>query len=588
MNKRDHSGSIPNRWLNCPRKAEGLIVEKFLAFKTPLNEKYDDKVPPKCRFPPSMILDYCKLKKIKLTLWIDLTNTTRFYDKNEIEHNCKYLKLKCRGHGETPSRKQTKEFIRTVSPYVFNGAAGCIGVHCTHGFNRTGFLIVSYLIEEMDYSLEKALESFAIVRPPGIYKPDYLEELYRRYDNISNAPPAPPLPDWCYEEQNESDEGESFNSELNSYQGSSQDSDYSPPMKMKKFDKPTKVPVFMKGVSGVTPFNDQPKARELQKKIVKFCEYNKNINFPGAQPVSMDQANIKLLGEKPYSVSWKADGTRYLMLIENEEEVYFFDRDNCVFIVKGLKFPHRKELRHLRDTLVDGEMVIDKVNGINIPRFLIYDIIKFEKQNVGKLQFYQRLHCIENEIIKPRIRAMESGYINKSTEPFSIRKKEFWHITQAGSLLSEKFAKTLSHEPDGLIFQPVTEPYRAGPCDDILKWKPLELNSVDFRLKIVHEGGLGIIPKKIGELYVGQLDKPFATIKFSKELRDLDNKIVECKYENTHWKFMRERTDKSYPNAYSTAIAVYRSILKPVTKEYLLSYIDKEVMPPPSHHPRKC
>lgn len=49
---------------------------------------------------------------------------------------------------------------------------------------------------------------------------------------------------------------------------------------------------------------------------------------------------------------------------------------------------------------------------------------------------------------------MEKGLIIKTAEPFSVRKKDFWDVTQAGSLLGEKFARTLSHEPDGLIFQP--------------------------------------------------------------------------------------------------------------------------------------
>lgn len=103
-------------------------------------------------------------------------------------------------------------------------------------------------------------------------------------------------------------------------------------------------------------------------------------------------------------------------------------------------------------------MVIDKVNGTNIPRYLAYDIIKYEGQDVGKMPFEPtRLMCVENEIIKPRHQAMEAGYINKSLEPFSVRKKDFWHVTQARSLLGEKFAKTLSHEPDGLIFQPSKE-----------------------------------------------------------------------------------------------------------------------------------
>ena len=27
----------------------------------------------------------------------------------------------------------------------------CLGVHCTHGFNRTGFLICAFLVEKMDW-----------------------------------------------------------------------------------------------------------------------------------------------------------------------------------------------------------------------------------------------------------------------------------------------------------------------------------------------------------------------------------------------------------------------------------------------------
>lgn len=77
--------------------------------------------------------------------------------------------------------------------------------------------------------------------------------------------------------------------------------------------------------------------------------------FPGSQPVSMDMENIWHLNKKPYRVSWKADGMRYMMLINGPGEVYFFDRDHNVFKVQGLRFPHRKDFnRHLKDTLIDG------------------------------------------------------------------------------------------------------------------------------------------------------------------------------------------------------------------------------------------
>lgn len=57
----------------------------------------------------------------------------------------------------------------------------------------------------------------------------------------------------------------------------------------------------------------------------------------------------------------------------------------------------------------------------------------------------------------------------------------------------------------------------------------------------------------MGHLYVGSMDAPFASMKITKEIKHLDNKIIECKFENNQWMFMKERTDKSYPNSYTTA-----------------------------------
>lgn len=56
-----------------------------------------------------------------------------------------------------------------------------IGVHCHYGFNRTGFLIVSYLIERLDYALEDAVEEFRKHRPPGIRHDHFVGTLFVRY-----------------------------------------------------------------------------------------------------------------------------------------------------------------------------------------------------------------------------------------------------------------------------------------------------------------------------------------------------------------------------------------------------------------------
>lgn len=45
-----------------------------------------------------------------------------------------------------------------------------------------------------------------LFRPPGIYKGDYILELFQLYGDIEDAPEAPALPNW----HSESDDGPSY------------------------------------------------------------------------------------------------------------------------------------------------------------------------------------------------------------------------------------------------------------------------------------------------------------------------------------------------------------------------------------------
>jgi len=47
-------------------------------------------------------------------------------------------------------------------------------------------------------------------------------------------------------------------------------------------------------------------------------------------------------------------------------------------------------------------MVIDEVKDQRFPRYLVYDIIRFEGDSVGKLNFDTRLLCIKKEIVGAR------------------------------------------------------------------------------------------------------------------------------------------------------------------------------------------
>jgi len=53
-----------------------------------------------------------------------------------------------------------------------------IGVHCTHGLNRTGYLIVRYMIEQLGIEANEALEAFNRARGHSMEK--YTEDLLKR------------------------------------------------------------------------------------------------------------------------------------------------------------------------------------------------------------------------------------------------------------------------------------------------------------------------------------------------------------------------------------------------------------------------
>lgn len=87
-------------------------------------------------------------------LVIDLTNTSRYYNSNEwTKDGVKYVKVPCRGRNEVPDNELVNTFVHEVNRFLHQqqgkGAAAnnkYVLVHCTHGHNRTGFMIVHYLM----------------------------------------------------------------------------------------------------------------------------------------------------------------------------------------------------------------------------------------------------------------------------------------------------------------------------------------------------------------------------------------------------------------------------------------------------------
>lgn len=63
---------------------------------------------------------------------------------------------------------------------------------------------------------------------------------------------------------------------------------------------------------------------------------------------------------------------------------------------------------------------------------------------------------------------------------------EVWHTKSILDLIASGHLK---HENDGIIFTVDKCPYYPGTCDEIAKWKPPELNTIDFQIKFLDRIG---------------------------------------------------------------------------------------------------
>lgn len=95
-----------------------------------------------------------------------------------------------------PTQEHVGTTLNIIDDHIKQNLNGCIAIHCTYGFNRSGFIIVAYLVERMNIPVEEAIARFAECRPPGIYRYGYIRELYKRYGDPDNIPPVPTQPLW--------------------------------------------------------------------------------------------------------------------------------------------------------------------------------------------------------------------------------------------------------------------------------------------------------------------------------------------------------------------------------------------------------
>ncbi|XP_070389458.1 RNA/RNP complex-1-interacting phosphatase-like [Dermacentor albipictus] len=162
--------AIPNRWLDYADHGSNVPGTRFITFKVPLREAVCSSLP----------INF-------LSLWIqglgiDLTNTDRYYDHNcVVSRGVAHIKIRC-PRACVPNERVVKSFFAAVGEFVAkpDNDDKLVGVHCTHGVNRTGYVVCRYMVDKLGIAPATAIEGFQKARGHNFDRQEYVSNLRAR------------------------------------------------------------------------------------------------------------------------------------------------------------------------------------------------------------------------------------------------------------------------------------------------------------------------------------------------------------------------------------------------------------------------
>ncbi|XP_062995277.1 RNA/RNP complex-1-interacting phosphatase isoform X2 [Elgaria multicarinata webbii] len=171
---------LPDRWTHYLPLGKRIPGTRFIAFKVPLKKSFEWRLAPNERFSPLDLINQVREQKEELGLIIDLTYTTRYYEPEDLPDTLQYCKILTVGH-EVPDHDTVFKFKSAVKKFLMENQHNdkLIGVHCTHGLNRTGYLVCRYLIDVEGMDPNMAIELFNRHRGHSIERKNYIADLKR-------------------------------------------------------------------------------------------------------------------------------------------------------------------------------------------------------------------------------------------------------------------------------------------------------------------------------------------------------------------------------------------------------------------------
>ncbi|XP_063167395.1 RNA/RNP complex-1-interacting phosphatase isoform X2 [Candoia aspera] len=171
---------LPDRWTDYLPLGRRMPGTRFIAFKVPLKKSFEWRLTPDEHFSPLDLITRVKEQKEELGLIIDLTCTTRYYEPMELPDTLQYCKISTVGR-EVPNDAIVSKFKSAVKKFLKDNQHNdkLIGVHCTHGLNRTGYLVCRYLIDAEGMAPNMAIDLFNRCRGHSIERKNYISALQK-------------------------------------------------------------------------------------------------------------------------------------------------------------------------------------------------------------------------------------------------------------------------------------------------------------------------------------------------------------------------------------------------------------------------
>jgi hypothetical protein len=266
-------------------------------------------------------------------------------------------------------------------------------------------------------------------------------------------------------------------------------------------------------------------------------------NLPYAHPVSLDRALLASVLQAP--ADWrampKADGVRCFFLAYADGRATFVGRTpNLAYQgVHLFPLPHQKEGELA--AVIDGE-VIETPDGF---RLLAFDLPYGPQVRPGA-PLLARLQALA---------AFEGASFGIGGR---ISVKPTFPLERLPELLRP--GPTTAFPCDGLVLTRASAPYRNGTNQNMLKWKPLHLSTVDG---VVRNGHLHALDTHSVEVNIGPV------LGYDPSLVLHPKTVVECAREGNAWRVLRPRSDKDRANSLNVARRVVRAHEDGLTAERL-------------------